>query len=147
MTERQTGASAAPPMGFPPLVGIDDRFFWDGVNAGTLLLQRCSDCTELRHPPGPMCPRCGSLRWDAQRACGRGVVHSWVIPRHPLMPGFHDPYIVVLVELEEGARLVSLLVGVSPSEVRNDMAVEVCFEEIADGVRLHRFRPRNEGGR
>lgn len=144
MTTPQKGA-VAPSNGLPPLVGPDDRFFWDGVNAGSLLLQRCAECHELRHPPGPMCPYCGSLRWETQPSSGRGVVYSWVIPRHPLPPGFQDPYIVVLVQLEEGVRLVSHLVGVRPDEVRNDLPVEVSFEPIADGIQLHRFRPRQAG--
>ena len=127
--------------GLPPVVGPDDRFFWDGVNAGALLLQRCHDCHQLRHPPAPMCPACGSLRWHTEAAGGRGKVHSWVIPHDPVPPGFEAPYVVVLVELDEGPRLVSHLVGVDPGDVRSELAVEVCFEEVAEGVHLHRFRP------
>ena len=132
--------------GLPPVVGPDDRFFWDGVNAGVLLLQRCADCGAPRHPPAPLCPACGSAAWATEAASGRGTVHSWVIPRHPIPPGFEAPYVVVLVELDEGPRLVSHLVGADPDDVRNDMAVDVVFEEVADGVRLHRFHPATAPG-
>jgi hypothetical protein len=126
---------------YPPLIGQDDQFFWDGVDAGRLLLQRCATCGEVRHPPRPMCPACHSLEWEPFEAAGTGTVLSYVIPRHPVPPGFLDPYVVVLVELTEGARLVSSFAG-SVDEVRNGLAVEVVYEATAtDGRRLHRFRP------
>ena len=130
-------------MGFAraPMVGMDDADFWAGVAEGELRLQRCSTCGVVRHPPRPMCPACHGLTWTTQRASGRGVVHSYVIPRVPVPPGFDDGYIVALIELEEGVRLVSSLTGVEPDAVRNEMPVEVVFEPIDDGRLMHRFRP------
>ena len=78
-----------------PVVNDDNRFFWEGVERGELLIQRCSGCGELRHPPRPMCPSCHSLEWDAVRASGRGTVHSYVVPHHPRLPAFPEPYVVV----------------------------------------------------
>jgi uncharacterized protein len=124
-----------------PNPGRDDQFFWEGVAAGELRLQRCGDCGKLRHPPRPMCPFCHSLKFDVARASGRGVVHSYVIPRHPPLPSGEEPPIVVLVELEEGVRLVSNLCGVTPDAVRNGMPVEVFFADFDGGIRLHQFRP------
>ena len=124
-----------------PVPGRDDQFFWDGVAAGELRLQRCASCGKLRHPPRPMCPFCHSLKFEFERASGRGVVYSYVIPRHSPLPSSGEPPIVVLVELEEGARLVSNLSGVAPDAVRNGMTVEVFFTEFEGGVRLHQFRP------
>ena len=124
-----------------PLIGRDDQFFWDGVADGRLLLQRCAACGEMRHPPRPMCPACRSVDWETFEAVGTGVVLSYVIPRHPVPPGFDDPYVVVLVELDEGARIVSSFAG-SVDEVRNDLAVEVVYEPVEpDGRLMHRFRP------
>jgi hypothetical protein len=119
----------------------DDQFFWEGIAAGELRLQRCASCGKQRHPPGPMCPFCHSLKFDIVRASGRGVVYSYVIPRHPPLPPSEEAPIVILVELEEGARLVSNLCGVAPAAVRNGMPVEVLFTEFEGGVRLHQFRP------
>jgi uncharacterized protein len=123
-----------------PIAGPDDRFFWEGVAAGELRLQRCAGCSKLRMPPSPMCPVCHSLQWRAERASGRGIVYSWVIPRHPPPDPGQEPPIVVLVELEEGVRLVSNLCDVRPEAIRNGMPVEVCFAELED-VRIHQFRP------
>jgi uncharacterized OB-fold protein len=125
----------------PPMVGVDDRCFWDGVAAGQLLLQRCTDCGEMRHPPRPMCPHCTSLHWETFAASGRGKLHSYVIPHAPVPPGFDEGYVVALIELEEGARLVSNLTGVAHDEIRNDMPVGVVFEPVEGGLLMHRFRP------
>ena len=121
--------------------GPDDAFFWEGVNRGELLLQHCVDCGARRHPPGPMCPACRSTRWEARAASGRGRLLSWVIPHEPLLPGFERGYVVGLVELEEGPRILTNLTGIDRGQVRNDMALEATFEEIEPGVTLHRFRP------
>jgi uncharacterized protein len=124
-----------------PIPIRDDQFFWEGVAAGELRLQRCASCGRMRHPPRPMCPFCRSLQFALERANGRGVVYSYVIPRHPAPPSSKEPPIVILVDLEEGVRLVSNLCGVAPNAVRNGMPVEVFFTEFEGGFRLHQFRP------
>jgi uncharacterized protein len=124
----------------PPVTDDDNRFFWQGVREGRLLLQRCSGCGELRHPPGPMCPSCLSLEWESEEATGRGTVYSWVLSHHPTEPDA-EPRIVVLVELEEGVRLVANLQGVVSTGAVNDLPVEVFFAPV-DGVVLPQFRPR-----
>lgn len=124
-----------------PAQSLDTAFFWEAVSRGELLIQRCASCGELRHPPRPMCPACNSLEWDTVTSSGRGTVYSYVIPRHPPMPGFDDGYVVALVELEEGTRIVSNLVEVDPSEVTNDMPVEVVFEAFEGDLTLPLFRP------
>jgi len=129
---------------FPPVVGRDDEFFWDGVKQGELRLQRCCGCAKLRHPPRPMCPACHSLEWSAEPARGRGTVYSYVIPRHPPAAPGEEPGIIVLVELEEGVRLVSNLCGVGSERVRNGMPVEVFFADFTGGLRLPQFRPARE---
>jgi uncharacterized OB-fold protein len=122
-----------------PVTDEDTRFFWDGVRDGRLLLQRCSGCAAFRHPPGPMCPECLSLEWEAMEASGRGTVHAWVLSHHPTEPDA-DPRVVVLVDLEEGVRLVSNLRGLPWTGVSNDISVEVFFDDV-DGVKLPQFRP------
>ena len=89
-----------------PTVSPDSEFFWNGVRDHKLLIQRCTGCQELRQPPRPMCPACNSLEWDTVESSGRVTVYSYVMPQHPPMPLMEYPYIVVLVELEEGVRLV-----------------------------------------
>lgn len=124
-----------------PAISEDTRFFWEGVGRGELLIQRCAACGELRHPPRPMCPRCRSLEWTTRKASGRARVHSYVIPHHPPLAAFPDPYVVALVDLEEGTRLVTNLVDVEPSEVRIGMEVELCITRVDDKLVLPLFRP------
>jgi hypothetical protein len=124
----------------PPPTHRDEDFFWKGVLEEQLLLARCAQCSYLQQPPTPMCPHCGSLEWQAAPASGRGTVLSWIVSRHPTEVD-DRPRIVALVELDEGARLVSNLVEVEIGDVENDMAVEVTFREV-DGVKLPQFRPQ-----
>ncbi|MGV0037671.1 Zn-ribbon domain-containing OB-fold protein [Mycobacterium colombiense] len=124
-----------------PAITADTEFFWNGLRENKLLIQRCDGCGQLRHPPRPMCPRCRSLQWDAIESSGRGTVYSYVMPHEPRFPFFEYPYVVVLVELEEGVRLVSNLTGVDPSAVTPGLAVQVYYQTFDDGLVLHQFRP------
>ncbi|MBU6283644.1 Zn-ribbon domain-containing OB-fold protein [bacterium] len=126
-----------------PTTTPDTKFFWDGLKQGKILVQRCKGCARLRHPPRPMCPHCNSLLWDTIEASGRGTLHSFVLPRHPQWPWFEGTYVVALVDLEEGLRLVTNLVDVDPAEVTIGMPVEGRVEHFDDGVSLHQFRPRS----
>jgi uncharacterized OB-fold protein/acyl dehydratase len=124
-----------------PAITRDNAFWWEGVQAGKLLIQRCGGCGTLRHPPRPMCPRCQSLEWDTVEASGRGTVYSFVINHHPQVPSFDYPLVIALVELEEGTRLVSNVLGVDPADVHVGMPVEVTFEAVDDELTLPLFRP------
>lgn len=124
----------------------DTAFFWEGVAARELRIQRCAACARLRHPPGPMCPHCHSLDWDYAVASGRGRVFSFVVAHHPAVPPFEYPNPIVLVELEEGTRLVSNLVGAPQDALRIGMPVEVEFREVEPDFVLPLFRPAGTGG-
>jgi uncharacterized OB-fold protein len=127
-----------------PAVTVDTAFFWDALRHHHLVIQRCVSCGTLRHPPRPMCPRCQSLEWDTVDASGRGTVVSFVIPHHPPLPWFPEPFVVALVELEEGTRLVTNVVGAAPDAVTIGMAVQVRFEHFDDGLVLPLFVPADE---
>ena len=88
-----------------------------------------------------MCPHCRSLQWEAIESSGRGTVYSYVMPHEPKFPFFECPYVVVLVELEEGVRLVSNLTGIDPSAVTPGLAVQVYYQTFDEGLVLHQFRP------
>ena len=126
-----------------PLPGPDHdtEGFWEGTKQHKLLIQKCSDCNQLRHPPQPACAKCRSLNSEWQEASGKGTVYSFVVQQHPTHSFFTDvPYNVVLVELEEGTRLVSNLQGVPADEVKIGMAVEVVFEDVSDDTTLPFFK-------
>ncbi|ORB70585.1 Zn-ribbon domain-containing OB-fold protein [Mycobacterium scrofulaceum] len=124
-----------------PAITKDTEFFWNGLRDNKLLIQRCAGCGRLRHPPRPMCPHCRSLDWDTVESSGRGTVYSYVMPHEPKFPFFEYPYVVVLVELEEGVRLVSNLTGIEPADVRTGTPVEVYYQSFDDDLVLHQFRP------
>jgi uncharacterized OB-fold protein len=126
-----------------PAITHDNEFFWKGVQAGKLLIQRCI-CEKLRHPPGPMCPACHSLEWDPVEAGGRGRVYSYVVAHHPPIPPFEYPNVIVLVELEEGTRIVSNLLGVEPGEVEVGTPVRAVFVELEEGRNFLQFESIQE---
>lgn len=130
-----------------PAISPDNEFFFNGLREHKLLIQRCGGCGTLRHPPRPMCPQCRSLAWEAIESSGRGTVYSYVMPHEPKFPSFDYPYVVVLVDLEEGVRLVSNLTGIDPADVREGMPVEVYYQSFDNDLVLHQFRPLAEGGR
>ncbi len=124
-----------------PVITHDSRFWFDGAKEHQLLIQKCSDCGELRHPPGPMCHSCQSLRWEPIEASGRGTVYSFVVNHHPQLPAFDYPLPIGLIELEEGTRLVADLVGIDAADVEVGMAVEVEFADHDPDLTLPQFHP------
>ncbi|MFC6934545.1 OB-fold domain-containing protein [Actinomadura yumaensis] len=124
-----------------PAIGQDTAFFWEGVDAGELRVQRCAACGTLRHPPGPMCPRCHSTDRDHVVASGRGTVHSYVVHHHPPVPGRTPPYVVAVVELEEGVRIVGNVNGCAPEDVKVGMPVRLTFERMDDELTLPQWTP------
>ena len=92
-----------------------------------------------------MCPTCNSLDWDTVESSGHGTIYSYVMPQHPPMPMMEYPYIVALVELDEGVRLVSNLSEIAPCDVEVGMRIEVFYQTFytLDGKDLvpHQFRP------
>lgn len=121
---------------------LDSAFWWEGVEAGELRIQRCTGCGTLRHPPRPMCPHCHSLDKDYVVASGRGTVYSYVVHHHPPVPGFEMPFAVAIVELEEGTRVVGNVIDIPTDDVHVGLEVEVAFVPSAKGRVLPQWRPR-----
>lgn len=125
----------------PPL-GQDNAWWWEMAGQGKLGIQRCLGCLSLRHPPRPMCGACHSQEWDALEASGFGTICSYTVLTHPKFPGYDYPLIIILVELEEGTRLTSQLVGCDPEEVDFGLPVEMLIQEDPDGFKIPVFRLR-----
>lgn len=123
-----------------PIVTLDSKEFWDGADRGELVVQQCGKCSTFHHPPRPMCPKCHATQMRAVKASGRGTVYSYCIPIHPPSIGFAAPPIVALIDLEEGVRIVSNLVGIEYEKVTNGMKVEVEFEPTSGGHQVPVFR-------
>ncbi|PKV90567.1 hypothetical protein ATK30_1315 [Amycolatopsis echigonensis] len=118
-----------------PVISHDTKFFWDGLREGELRIQRWGDV--LRHPPGPMPPD-GSLDTvpDYVVASGRGTVYSFVVHHHPAVPGKRLPFVVALVELEEGVRVMAELLDAEPDEVHIGLPVTAAFVRVDDELTL-----------
>jgi uncharacterized OB-fold protein/acyl dehydratase len=119
----------------------DNGWWWEAVDRGELLIQKCSECGRLRHPPRPMCPSCQSTDWKGVASKGRGTVYSYVVLRHPPIPGYDYPLPVAVIDLEEGTRIVSNVVGCKPEDVYIGMKVELSIENVDEELKLPLFRP------
>ena len=140
-----------------PAINRDNQFFWDGARAHELRIQTCESCGAVSYPPRPCCAECGSFELGWRVSTGRGLVYAWAVPHHPPVPGFDYPLFVVLVELEEGVRIVSNLVDAERDDLRIGLEVEVCWldshpalvDEASDSrgpISLPVFRPRTTAG-
>jgi uncharacterized OB-fold protein/acyl dehydratase len=140
-------AAPAKPRRLRPPFGHDNRWWWEGIEAGELRIQRCKSCGTLRHPPRPMCGSCQSLEWDWVVSKGAGTVYSYTVMHHPPIPGYDFPLAVALIELDEGTRLVANVVGVPPSEVRIGLRVQARIEAADEEMRLPFFHPADAGAK
>jgi len=118
--------------------------FWAGARRGELRIQRCRACQKAYFYPRPLCPHCSSTDVEWFTATGRGRLYSYVI-NHRAPPNFRDiaPYVIAVVELEEGPRMMTNIVGVEPvpENLPIDLPVEVTWERLNDDISLPMFRP------
>lgn len=128
-----------------PVPSEDSKPYWEAAGRGELKLQRCLDCGAFRFPPAVLCPECSSRSAEWTAVSGRGKVYSYVVFHRAYHPAFAAdlPYAVACIELEEGPRLLSNVVGVGPDGIRCDMPVEVVFEPVSGEISLPKFRPRS----
>lgn len=125
-----------------PATNLDNAFFFESLTErGELSIQQCSDCEELRHPPVPMCPDCNSIHWAPKAMKPRGIVHSYVVLYHPIVPPFEPGYVVAVVELEQGPRVVMNLEGVEREDVKIGMPVDITIERMDADLVLPVARP------
>jgi uncharacterized OB-fold protein len=124
-----------------PEISEETEPYWEGCKIGELRVQRCTSCGTLRWYPRPMCSNCSSFDTEWVATSGKGKVVSWTVIHHIFNPAFADkvPYLVVIVELDEGPRFVSNLLNVAPEDVRENMRVEVEFHDV-DGITMPYFR-------
>lgn len=116
--------------------------FWDACQRKSLQVSICNACDNKFLPGGPVCPQCWSPDLGVESASGLGEVFSFVIYRRTYHQAIPAPYVVAIIELIEGPRLVSNVVACDPQEVKIGMQVQVTFEKEA-GFMLPRFKPRD----
>ncbi len=141
MSDAATSSPTITPRPLPALQGLTQQFY-DWCRQGELRFQRCDSCHVWRHVPREICPQCSAAVWSWQRSSGRGRVFTWTVAVRPMHPGFAGdaPYAPVVVEMDEGVRVVSQLVDCAPSELAIDMPVSVVFDAVTPEVTLPRFR-------
>lgn len=125
-----------------PEISPDSIGYWNALSEGRLELSRCAGCGSAFHYPRPLCPRCGS--WDVARfdASGAGTVYSFTVvhraPSADLRPA--TPYVIALVDTDEGARLLTGIRGIDPDGVFIGQRVRVSLEDRGD-VTVPMFEP------
>ena len=117
--------------------------YWQAAKEHRLALPKCEDCDKFWFPPSRACPQCLSMNASFQTVSGRGKVFSFVTFHRVYRPAFAQdvPYVVALVELEEGPRLLTNILGISHEDVRCEMPVEVVFDDYDDEMSIPKFRP------
>ncbi len=120
----------------------ETQHFWDGCKAGELRLQRCDSCDNVYFPPRPFCPSCSSRSVSVFAASGHGTLASYVINHRP-HPAWSEPHSIAIVQLDEGPRMASNIVGCdqTPEALLLDMPLKVRFEDVSDEITLPLFAP------
>ena len=118
--------------------------YWEAAKKHQLELPKCNACGKFWFPPSQSCPNCLAVDFDFKPVSGRGKVYSFVTFHRVYHPAFAGevPYVVAIVELEEGPRLHTNIVGCTNDQIHIGMPVEVVFEKVNDDTALVKFRPR-----
>ncbi len=128
-----------------PVPQPESDYYWEQARHGKLVVQNCVDCEGAQFYPRVLCAGCGSRNLEWLEASGRATLYTFAIVHQPPHPGFRDdlPYITAIVELEEGVRIPSQVIGIEPDPdlLHIGMQLEVAFEEIDESITLPKFRP------
>ena len=126
-----------------PTISGETRPYWEACRRGELLVQQCDACQAYQFYPRGICAACwsGEVRWV--RSSGRGTVWTFTVTRQNRTPGFSEevPYILALVELEEGVKMFTNVVECDPGDVAIGMPVEVTFVRVTEQVSVPFFKP------
>jgi hypothetical protein len=126
---------------------VEGKAFWEATREGRLLVQWCTSCDRGVFYPRVFCPHCAAgndaLEW--RTASGRATVYAAVVENKPQAAGASfsagEPYCVALVDLEEGVRMLTNIVGCPPDDVHSGMPLTVTWEPLSDGRQLPLFEP------
>ena len=126
-----------------PVPSKESQPYWDGLREHKLLMPCCDACGHFWFPPSLRCPRCSATKWSWTPTGGRGRIFSYVVYHRVYHPGFADevPYVVAVIELDEGPRMISNVIGIAPDKIACDMRVEVAYESITSTFTLPKFKP------
>lgn len=126
-----------------PIPDEDTQPYFDACKRGELMLQRCDDCKTLRFEPENICPKCLSDRFTWERLSGNGTVYTFSVVHHAYYSGFKNelPYVIAVVELAEGPRMLTNIIDCKPEQVKIGMPVKVTFKKCSEELTLPYFAP------
>jgi uncharacterized protein len=126
-----------------PVTSAEAQPYWDGLRDRKLLMPRCDACGKYWFPPSLLCPNCNATKWTWASTSGHGRIFSYVVYHRVYHPGFADevPYAVAVIELDEGPRMISNVIGIAPDKLACDMRVEVVYQSITETITLPKFKP------
>ena len=126
-----------------PIPSPESRPYWDGLRERKLLMPHCDACGSFWFPPSLLCTHCNSSKWTWVAVSGRGRIFSYVVYHRVYHPGFANevPYTVAVIELDEGPRMISNVIGIAPEKIACDMRVEVAYQPITETITLPKFKP------
>jgi uncharacterized OB-fold protein len=126
-----------------PVPSAEAQPYWDGLRDRKLLMPRCDACGKYWFPPSLLCPHCNATKWTWASTSGHGRIFSYVVYHRVYHPGFADevPYAVAVIELDEGPRMISNVIGIVPDKLVCDMRVEVVYQPITETITLPKFKP------
>lgn len=124
----------------------ESKLFWEGCRQHRLILQKCKKCETLIFYPRSFCPECMSDELDWIDVSGKGTIYSFTIVYRPPLPVFAEkgPYVLALIDLAEGPRMMSNVINISPSEVKVGMKVRCIFEDVNESISLPLFEPDHD---
>jgi len=116
--------------------------YWQAAREHRLALPKCEDCQKFWFPPSRTCPHCLSANFSFQNVSGKGKIFSFVTFHRVYRPAFTNyvPYVVALIELDEGPRLLSNIMGVTHDQVKCEMRVEVVFDDYDEDISIPKFK-------
>jgi uncharacterized OB-fold protein len=125
-----------------PLVNEETKPYWEFCRKHELRMQKCSACGHIRFPISIICPKCHSMKSHWEKLKGNGTVYSFTVYRVAYHPAFKKdiPYIVAIIQLAEGPRMESNIIGCKPEDLKIDSPVVVSFDDVTSDITLPKFR-------
>ena len=126
-----------------PEIDQDSAPYWASVKEHKAKIQKCNSCGKYRFPPSPSCYYCGSPDGSWESIAGKGALYSWIVVHHPVDKRFASevPFVVALVELAEGPRIVGRMYECRPEDMKAGMPVQVQYRNVDSELTLINFKP------
>ena len=125
-----------------PLPDLDSQAFWDSCRNHAMALQQCTACKHFRYPPRPLCAHCHNPEAEWKPVSGQGRVYvTLVMCRSPGSAWEQDvPYNISMIELDEGVRIWSNVIGCPPENVKIGDRVAIAYDDVTDSISLPKFQ-------